>query len=428
MNHTPQEYKSRLNEIYKLSSILINDNVEKQNSLNDILKAACTLLNLELGVICLIKDNKYTFNEYYSLSNQIFDKNESIDVKNTLCDETLKKDALLAINNIANSDYSKNFSHQKNNVNCYIGTPIKYNDGEVGTLNFSSTKPKEKEFSVADIDLVHYLGQWVSHYLDRQYYKDSLYNKNLELEKLNIELEKKNDDLENIMEEKNQLLQILVHDLKSPLSNIKMLSYLFQEFATNEESEELIGIFNKSLEYVFHLIEQMETLNSVENFPLNVYIEEFNLDGFIKETVKSFSSIAEAKSIKIFYTAKSKEEIIKTDLNFLKRVLYNVISNAVKFSPFQKNINVDLEFVKNNFLIKIKDEGPGISEEDQKKLFDKFNKLRNKPTNNESSSGLGLFIVKELLKNLKGQIDVESVVDLGTTFIITLPKSLIDKT
>ncbi|MBC7653870.1 MAG: HAMP domain-containing histidine kinase [Oligoflexus sp.] len=203
-----------------------------------------------------------------------------------------------------------------------------------------------------------------------------------------------------------------------------MLSYLFQEFATNEESEELINIFNKSIDYVFHLIEQMETLNSVENLPLNVYVEEFNLNNFIEETVKSFKSVAEAKSIKLNQNFKAKENIIKTDINFLKRVLYNVISNAIKFSPFEKNIFIDLEFVKNNFLIKIKDEGPGISEDDKKKLFDKFNKLKNKPTNSESSSGLGLFIVKELLKNLKGQIDVTSKIDVGTTFTIILPKSI----
>lgn len=424
MNRNLQDYNSRLNEIYKLSSLLINDNVEQENSLIDILKAACSLLDLELGIICLVKKDKYFLKEYYSQSNLTFDKKKAIDVKNTLCDETLKKDALLAVNDIKNSDFKENLSHVNNNVNCYIGVPIKFNDKEKGTINFSSSKPKKEPFSSADIDLVHYLGQSISHYLDRQFYKKSLYDKNLELAKLNIELEKKNDDLENIMEEKNQLLQILVHDLKSPLSNIKMLSYLFQEFATNEESEELIGIFNKSLEYVFHLIEQMETLNSVENFPLNVYIEEFNLNNFLAETVKSFNSVAEAKFIKITYTDLSKDNIIKTDINFLKRVLHNVISNAIKFSPFNKNVFIEIEVVKKEFLIKIKDEGPGISEDDQKKLFDKFNKLKNKPTNSESSSGLGLFIVKELLKNLKGTIDVKSELEVGTVFTITLPKSI----
>jgi signal transduction histidine kinase len=108
----------------------------------------------------------------------------------------------------------------------------------------------------------------------------------------------------------------------------------------------------------------------------------------------------------------------------LKRVLHNVISNAIKFSPFNKNVFIAIEAGKQEFLIKIKDEGPGISEDDQKKLFDKFNKLKNKPTNSESSSGLGLFIVKELLKNLKGTIDVKSELEVGTVFTITLPKSI----
>ena len=111
-------------------------------------------------------------------------------------------------------------------------------------------------------------------------------------------------------------------------------------------------------------------------------------------------------------------------MNFLKRVLYNLISNAIKFSPFEKQIVVSVLDHQNNYEISVKDEGPGISKEDQEKLFNKFNKLKNKPTNNESSSGLGLYIVKKLLKNLHGKISVESDLGSGTTFNLTIPHKI----
>jgi signal transduction histidine kinase len=108
-------------------------------------------------------------------------------------------------------------------------------------------------------------------------------------------------------------------------------------------------------------------------------------------------------------------------MNFLKRVLYNLISNAIKFSPFEKEIIISVIDTNKTFTISVKDKGPGISEEDQEKLFNKFNKLKNKPTNNESSSGLGLYIVKKLLKNLHGEIEVISELGKGTTFKLTIP-------
>ena len=226
------------------------------------------------------------------------------------------------------------------------------------------------------------------------------------------------------MQEKNQLTQILVHDLKSPLSNIKMLSFLFQDFVKDKESEELLNIFNNSLQDVFHLINQMETLNNMENFELNNYIEEFDLHEFLEENLKNFNNTAEEKEIKIHYNFEGKTSIIKTDQNFLKRILHNLLSNAIKFSAFKKNIFISLKEINDEFIIAVKDEGPGINEEEKVKLFDRFSMLSNKPTNNESSSGLGLFIVKELVKSLDGEIEVKSVLQEGSTFSVILPKTI----
>jgi signal transduction histidine kinase len=271
---------------------------------------------------------------------------------------------------------------------------------------------------------VQYLGQWVTNFLERLYYKYNISIKNSQLEDINKELAANNENLQKIMQEKNQLTQILVHDLKSPLSNIKMLSFLFQDFVKDKESEELLGIFNNSLEYVFHLISQMETLNSMENYELNNYIEEFDLNEFLQENLKNFHNTAEVKEIKIGYSFEGEKLIIKTDQNFLKRIIHNLVSNALKFSPFKRNIYVTLKQNNFKFEIDIKDEGPGIKEEEKSKLFDRFSKLSNKPTNKESSSGLGLFIVKELIKSLNGDIEVHSVLEEGSTFRIILPEEL----
>ncbi|MEO5911927.1 MAG: GAF domain-containing sensor histidine kinase [Pelobium sp.] len=421
MDFTAQEYKEKMDEIYKLTSLFLDND---ENTLTNVLSSACTFLGFETGIICHIENGKYHVLDFYSTLDRESLKGKTLDLTKTFCEATIKENKLLAVSNIADSKYKTHITHTLNNLQSYIGIPIHFSDHEIGTLNFSSSQAKAEHFKRAETDLLEYLGQWVNHYLDKQYYKNKLDSKTSELESLNKKLEKKNRSLNDLMKEKNELIQILVHDLKSPLSNIKMLSYLFQEFSTDTDSEELVSIFNKSLGDVFHLIEQMEILNSVENFPINNYIEEFDLQKFLKENIKNFNNVAESKSIKLNFNCNEESAMIKTDKNFLNRILNNLISNALKFSYFDKSITINLLKKDNQFIISVQDEGPGLSLEDQKKLFGKFSKLTSKPTNNESSSGLGLFIVNELVKNLKGSIKVESTLNEGSTFSVILPAQL----
>ena len=336
----------------------------------------------------------------------------------------LKKNEVVTVDESNLTDHITHPCYEILKIRSYIGVPIKFNELEIGTLSFSSYDHKEPGFSQTDRDLVQYLGQWVNNYFDRIDYKETISKKNQELEKLNQELAVNNQNLHKIMQEKNQLMQILVHDLKSPLSNIQMLSFLFQDFVTDKESGELLNIFNKSLQDVFHLIGQMETLNSVENLSSENFIEEFDLNTFLVENLKNFEITAKTKQIEIIYSFDQELKKIKTDQNFLKRILHNLISNALKFSTYDKNVFINLSNTENEFQISIRDEGPGITIADQEKMFDRFSKLENKPTNNESSSGLGLFIVKELLNRINGTVSVKSKLEEGSIFTVNLPFEL----
>ena len=411
----------RIDEIFKITSIFSKNT---DNTLYEILKVACTSLGTDVGCISNIKDDTFVIYELYSSDDSINLKGELLDLTNTFCDITLKENTVFIINNANTSEYKNHPCFKMFAMNSYIGIPIKFNDQEIGTLSFASKIPKIPLFSEADKDLVQYLGQCVSNFLDKLYYKHNIAVKNHQLEDINKELATNNENLQKIMQEKNQLTQILVHDLKSPLSNIKMLSFLFQDFVKDKESEELLSIFNNSLQDVFHLITQMETLNNMENFELNNYIEEFDLHEFLEENLKNFFKTAAVKGIKIHYNFDGNLSIIKTDQNFLKRILHNLLSNAIKFSPFKKNIYISLKEINDEFMIAVKDEGPGIKDEEKVKLFDRFSMLSNKPTNNESSSGLGLFIVKELVKSLDGKIEVKSLFQEGSTFSVILPKTI----
>lgn len=416
-----QEDKNRMDKIFKITSILSKNH---ENTLEEILKVSCSLLGMEIGMIGKVYNDNYFCQEYFSTSEGENLKNLTLNIKNTFCEFTIKKNEVVTIDDANLVEHQTHPCYEILKIRSYIGVPIKFNDLEIGTLSFLSYDHKEPAFSQTDRDLVQYLGQWVNNYFDRLDYKQNISKKNQELEKLNQELAINNQNLQKIMQEKDQLMQILVHDLKSPLSNIQMLSFLFQDFVTDEESGELLNIFNKSLQDVFHLIGQMETLNSVENLSSENFIEEFDLNTFLIENLKNFEITAKTKQIEIIYSFDQEFKKIKTDQNFLKRILHNLISNALKFSAYDKNVFINLSNIENEFQISIRDEGPGITIADQEKMFDRFSKLENKPTNNESSSGLGLFIVRELLNRINGSVSVKSTLAEGSIFTVKLPFEL----
>ncbi|MDM8567711.1 sensor histidine kinase, partial [Candidatus Halobeggiatoa sp. HSG11] len=103
----------------------------------------------------------------------------------------------------------------------------------------------------------------------------------------------------------------------------------------------------------------------------------------------------------------------------VQQILDNLISNAIKYSPFGKNVYINIYKMKNtNICCEIQDEGPGLSSKEQTKLFQKFSRLTPLPTNNETSTGLGLFIVKKLITAMGGKIFCESELGEGTKFVV----------
>jgi signal transduction histidine kinase len=112
---------------------------------------------------------------------------------------------------------------------------------------------------------------------------------------------------------------------------------------------------------------------------------------------------------------------VRTDRTAARQILDNLISNAVKYSPHGATVHLELATVGGMGVIRVRDEGPGLSEEDQKNLFKKFSRLTARPTGGESSNGLGLAIAHRLAKALGGGIRCESTLGHGSTFIFELP-------
>ncbi|GAB3984941.1 hypothetical protein GCM10028806_60750 [Spirosoma terrae] len=237
-----------------------------------------------------------------------------------------------------------------------------------------------------------------------------------------MELYKKNLQLSDAYREIENLISVIAHDLKSPLSTLSFVfSFLPMTGPLNDEQTENIEYGQKTIKRGLNLIDSIVYFNRLitSNQPVNR--ENIELADLIHVIVDGFTAQAYQKDIKLHVQHAGHPVILYTDPESLVRILDNLISNALKFSPFGRNVYVQTDMREQGLVIAVRDEGPGISTEDQEKLFKRFQRLSAQPTNNESTSGLGLSIVKALTEKLGATIEVDSTENVGTTFKLVFP-------
>jgi signal transduction histidine kinase/ligand-binding sensor domain-containing protein len=239
-------------------------------------------------------------------------------------------------------------------------------------------------------------------------------------ERLLEDSEKTNRLLEEATVQKSHMLSITSHDLKNPLQSIIGFSEIILDEAKEPDIKNMGGlIYDSSKDMLRHINEILDTA-AIESKNLNLNMKNVSVNDIIKEVVRNNNNRALQKKQKLQVTLKE-DNIVTADEHWLKIAIDNIVSNAIKYSPFGKNIYITSETRDSDVLIKIKDEGQGLTEEDKQKMFTQYQRLSARPTDGESSTGLGLSIVKDIIEFHKGKVWVESKKGEGAEFIIQLP-------
>lgn len=242
-----------------------------------------------------------------------------------------------------------------------------------------------------------------------------------ETEKAKKEIERVNDDLRNANQLKSDLLSIAAHDLKNPLSSIIGFSRMIKDENENPQVSHMVNIIYESSLRMLKLIADILDSVTIESSKLKLNVGSFDISELCRKVVENNIHTAKMKNQRIS-TNIAEQIIINGDEKWLREALDNVLSNAIKYSPKGKNIYVNLEDPGKCVKFSVRDEGPGLTEDDKKNLFQKFTRLSAQPTGGESSTGLGLSIVKEIITLHNGKIWAESQYGNGSTFIIELRK------
>ncbi|MEX0646653.1 MAG: tetratricopeptide repeat-containing sensor histidine kinase [Balneolaceae bacterium] len=245
------------------------------------------------------------------------------------------------------------------------------------------------------------------------------------LKKRRKEIEIRNKQLAQLNKEKDEFLSIAAHDLRNPLSAVKSVAELIEmeENPDKDLLKDYTNLIQMSADRMLNLINNLLNIQSInEGVDLNI-TERIDVKESLQQSLRHFGHSADAKNIQLVTRYHHQNEFTEGNTNNLIRVFDNLISNAVKYSPHNTVVNIRTGIVNDKIRISIHDEGPGIPAEDQKKLFGRFTRLSNRPTGNESSTGLGLYIAKKLTTSMNGSIWCESKPGKGTVFYVEFPSA-----
>lgn len=234
-------------------------------------------------------------------------------------------------------------------------------------------------------------------------------------------IEEKNIEIENASNAKNEILGVVAHDLRNPLAIIKSIAMLMEmdDFKADDYRENLQMIqasCDKASFIINDLLEtaQNETLNNFE-------LEKTEMGDFLFSIIDEWLKNKKGQ-VNINYTIPGTPMYALVNKEKLQRVMDNLIINAIKFSGPNGNIDINLSAMHNEVSISVKDSGIGIPKDMLPYIFDRFSKARRTGIRGEASVGLGLSIVRQIIRKHNGEIEVDSSEKQGTTFTITLPQ------
>jgi two-component system, sensor histidine kinase and response regulator len=225
---------------------------------------------------------------------------------------------------------------------------------------------------------------------------------------------------------KNKFLGMAAHDLRNPLVSISGLSELLLDESndfSDEDVKEFIATMHDASQHMLCLVNELLDTSVIESGNLELNLKNCSLRELLLKRIHINEMLAEKKQMKIQHSLDDLPDF-KLDTNRVTQIVDNLLTNAIKYSPPGSNIFVSLENGNGSAKVSVRDEGPGISPEDQGKLFGGFQKLSAQPTGGERSTGLGLSIVKKMVEAHQGTIGVDSQLGDGSTFHFTISQNL----
>jgi signal transduction histidine kinase len=249
-----------------------------------------------------------------------------------------------------------------------------------------------------------------------------LQQQNKELKEQVESVNKTLDDLKLIQKEKDALFATVIHDIKNPAGLIKSLVELLRSYdLTANEQKDILKDIVETTTRIVTLSQEVSRILALEGGRIILNYESVNINEIIQDVYRFNTVNAEKKSINLLIEFAEDPLEVSVDPQKISEVTDNLLSNAIKFTPKNGTVKLKTKRTNDSVVVEVADNGLGLSEEDIRNAFHQGAQLSAKPTAGETSSGLGLWIVKKLVEAHKGRVWVKSALGKGSTFFFSLP-------
>lgn len=235
-------------------------------------------------------------------------------------------------------------------------------------------------------------------------------------------LRKKVDFEQQIADMKLRFFTDISHELRTPLTLIEgPVEEVMKNEKLSPEGKRNMSIAKRNVERMLKLISQILDFRKIQNNKMSLYIEQVDMVKIVTQAYSSFEVMSHHSGINFSLKTSAEKIVGYTDVDKLEKIIFNLLSNAFKYTPAGKSVNISIEDCEDNIYLSVHDEGHGIDSANLERLFERFETFGKDRL--FVSTGIGLSLVKKLVDLLHARIDVESKVGYGSTFTVSLPKS-----
>ncbi len=228
--------------------------------------------------------------------------------------------------------------------------------------------------------------------------------------------------LENVDKQRSEFVSNASHELKTPLTSMKILteSVLYQDGVEEEIYKEFLGDINMEIDRLTHLINDLLMLTKLEDTETSVSFTPNDIAELTERAVKLLYPIAEQKNITLELNA-PEPVVCECEPSSLRQAINNLVDNAIKYTPDGGRVTVSVMSARSSAYVSVTDTGEGIPEADIDNIFDRFYRVDKARSRGSGGSGLGLHIVKRIINNHSGSISVKSTPGSGSQFTVVIP-------